>query len=85
MMRLDTKLVPFSRWSGRCKIVAGEEDRAVQRLAAFYGPLAPPPDDPFAFYLWEVLGTGTTPGRRDAALSATRLRRVLLPSAGSKR
>src|SRR5690606_33998399 len=54
-------------------------DVAVQRLAVFYGPLALPPDDPFAFYLWDVLGTGTTPGRRDAAMSALRRIPALTP------
>ncbi len=44
------------------------------RLAAFYGPLPHPPADPFGVFLWEVLGTRTTAGRRDAALQA--LRRV---------
>ena len=39
---------------------------------AFYGPLPHPPTDPFAFYVWEVLGTKTTPGRRDTALNALR-------------
>ena len=43
-------------------------------LAAFYGPLAPPPADAFGVFLWEVLGMRTTDGRRDAALAA--LRRV---------
>jgi endonuclease III len=52
---------------------------ATRRLAVFYGPLAPPPDDPFVFYLWEVLGTGTTPGRRDAALAALRRVPALTP------
>jgi endonuclease III len=43
-------------------------------LASFYGPLAPPPADPFGVFLWNVLGMRTTDGRRDAALMA--LRRV---------
>jgi hypothetical protein len=46
----------------------------VPALAAFYGPLAQPPADPFGAYVWEVLGMKTTPARRDSALSA--LRRV---------
>lgn len=54
---------------------------AVQRLAVFYGPLPLPPDEPFAFYLWDVLGTGTTPGRRDAALTALRRIPALTPGA----
>jgi endonuclease III len=46
----------------------------VSALAAFYGPLAQPPVDPFGAYVWEVLGMKTTPARRDSALAA--LRRV---------
>jgi endonuclease III len=46
----------------------------VDPLASFYGPLAPPPADPFGVFLWNVLGVRTTDGRRDAALTA--LRRV---------
>ena len=46
----------------------------VPALAAFYGPLAQPPADPFGAYVWEVLGMKTTPARRDSALTA--LRRV---------
>ena len=53
---------------------AGSPDfgSAIERLVAFYGPLPHPPTDPFAFYVWEVLGTKTTPGRRDTALNALR-------------
>jgi endonuclease III len=51
----------------------------VDRLVRFYGPLAPPPADPFAFYLWQVLGTRTTGGRRDAALIALRRVPALTP------
>lgn len=39
-------------------------------LVSFYGPLAQPPSDAFAVYVWEVLGMRTTCGRRDAALAA---------------
>jgi endonuclease III len=46
----------------------------VPALAAFYGPLAQPPADPFGAYVWEVLGMKATPARRDTALAA--LRRV---------
>ena len=28
----------------------------VERLERFYGPLPQPPDDPFALYVWDVLG-----------------------------
>jgi endonuclease III len=51
----------------------------VDRLAAFYGPLPPPPADAFGFYVWEVLGTRTTAGRRDAAMAALRRVPALTP------
>jgi endonuclease-3 len=44
----------------------------VALLASFYGPLAPPPGDPFGVFLWSVLGMRTVDGRRDAALAALR-------------
>jgi endonuclease III len=49
------------------------------RLAEFYGPLALPPVDPFGFYVWEVLGTRTTGGRRDTAMAALRRIPALTP------
>jgi endonuclease III len=51
----------------------------VERLKAFYGPLPLPPADPFQYFVWEVLGARTTPGRRDAALSALRRVPALTP------
>lgn len=45
----------------------------------FYGPIAPPPADPFGCYVWEVLGTRTTAGRRDAAMAALRRIPALTP------
>jgi endonuclease III len=42
----------------------------VPLLERFYGPLPPPPADPFRCFVWEVLGTQTTPARRDAAYAA---------------
>ncbi|HEX6211815.1 MAG TPA: hypothetical protein VF136_13625 [Methylomirabilota bacterium] len=54
------------------------------RLAAFYGPLPVPPADPFGAFLWEVLGTKTTAGRRDAALMALRRVPALTPDAVRK-
>jgi endonuclease III len=51
----------------------------VDRLERFYGPLPQPPDDPFALYVWEVLGIHTTPPRRDAAMSALRRIPALTP------
>ena len=51
----------------------------IDRLAEFYGPLPLPPADPFGFYVWEVLGTRTTAGRRDAAMTALRRIPALTP------
>ena len=51
----------------------------IDRLAHFYGPLPLPPEDPFAFYVWEVLGTLTTAGRRDTAMEALRRVPALTP------
>jgi endonuclease III len=51
----------------------------VGRMAAFYGPLSAPPSDPFAYYVWEILGTRTTSGRRDAAMAALRRVPALTP------
>lgn len=51
----------------------------VERLERFYGPLPQPPEDPFAQYVWEVLGVQTTPSRRDAAMSALRRIPTLTP------
>ena len=56
----------------------------VARLAAFYGPLAHPPADPFGVFLWEVLGTRTTAGRRDAALHGLRCVPALTPDSVRK-
>ena len=51
----------------------------IDRLARFYGPLPLPPADPFGFYVWEVLGTHTTGGRRDTAMAALRRIPALTP------
>lgn len=51
----------------------------MDRLERFYGPLPRPPADPFALYVWEVLGLHTTPTRRDAAMSALRRIPALTP------
>jgi endonuclease-3 len=52
---------------------------AMHRLERFYGPLPQPPEDPFALYVWEVLGIHTTAARRDAAMSALRRIPALTP------
>ena len=51
----------------------------IDRLAEFYGPLPLPPADPFGFYVWEILGTRTTGGRRDTAMAALRRIPALTP------
>jgi endonuclease III len=56
----------------------------IDRLATFYGPLPLPPADPFGFYVWEVLGTHTTAGRRDAAMAALRRIPALTPDSVRK-
>ena len=53
----------------------------IERLVGFYGPLPLPPADPFAYYVWEVLGTRTTSGRRDAAMAELRRVPALTPDA----
>jgi endonuclease III len=53
----------------------------MDRLERFYGPLPQPPDDPFALYVWEVLGVHTTPMRRNAAMGALRRIPALTPDA----
>jgi endonuclease-3 len=39
-------------------------------LEKFYGALSPPPTDPFALFVWEVLSVHSTPRKRDSALAA---------------
>lgn len=56
----------------------------MDRLERFYGPLPSPPEDPFALYVWEVLGVRTTPARRDAAMSALRRIPALTPDSMAK-
>jgi endonuclease III len=54
------------------------------RLERFYGLLPMPPSDPFAFYVWDVLGLRTTPARRDAAMGALRRIPALTPDSMGK-
>ena len=56
----------------------------IDRLERFYGALPPPPADPFALYVWEVLGVRTTAVRRDAALNALRRIPALTPDSMGK-
>jgi endonuclease III len=53
--------------------------KALDRLERFYGPLPLPPTEPFALYVWEVLGVHTTATRRDAAVGALRRLPALTP------
>ena len=81
----------FSRWR-HCVRVSLSGDRAASPLSmtanacrscgasrAVLWPLPQPPDDPFALYVWEVLGVHTTPARRDAAMNALRRIPALTP------
>ena len=56
----------------------------IDRLERFYGPQPQPPEDPFALYVWEVLGVRTTPARRDAAMGALRRIPALTPDSMAK-
>jgi len=56
----------------------------MDRLERFYGPLPLPPSDPFALYVWEVLGVHTTAVRRDAAMGALRRIPALTPDSLGK-
>ncbi len=53
----------------------------IDRLQTFYGPLAPPPRDPFTLFVWEVLSVHSMPRKRDAALAALKRARALTPDA----
>ncbi len=50
-------------------------------LQRFYGALPPPPRDPFALFVWEVLSVHSTPIKRDASLAALKRIRALTPDA----
>jgi len=54
---------------------------ALDALAAFYGPLAPPPRDLFGFVVWEILSARTLPSRRDIAWTALKRLPALTPDA----
>ncbi len=54
---------------------------ALDALAAFYGPLAPPPRDLFGFVVWEILSARTLPSRRDLAWTALKRLPALTPDA----
>jgi endonuclease III len=54
---------------------------ALDALAAFYGRLAPPPQELFGFVVWEILSARTLPSRRDLAWLALRRLPALTPDA----
>lgn len=54
---------------------------ALDALATFYGPQAPPPRDLFGFVVWEILSVRTLPSRRDIAWLALRRLPALTPDA----
>lgn len=54
---------------------------ALAALRAFYGPLALPPRDLFAFVVWEVVSSRTLPARRDMAWTALKRLPALTPDA----
>jgi endonuclease-3 len=54
---------------------------AVEALRRFYGRLAEPPRDPFAYFVWEVLSARTVPGKRDVAFAALKKIPALTPDA----
>lgn len=54
---------------------------ALDALATFYGPLAPPPRDLFGFVVWEILSARALPSRRDLAWLALRRLPALTPDA----
>ena len=56
----------------------------MDRLERFYGPLPLPPEDPFALYVWDVLGVRTTAARREAAMGALRRIPALTPDSMGK-
>ncbi len=56
-------------------------DGVLTALAAFYGPLAPPPRDLFAFFVWEIVSARALPARRDMAWQAVKRIPALTPDA----
>lgn len=50
-------------------------------LRAFYGPLAPPPQELFTFFVWDVVSARALPARRDLAWQALKRLPALTPDA----
>ena len=56
-------------------------DGVLGALRAFYGPLAPPPKELFAFFVWDVVSARALPSRRDMAWQAIKRLPALTPDA----
>jgi endonuclease III len=56
-------------------------EEQLEALEPFYGPLVPPPRDPFTLFVWEVLSAHSTPFKRDASLAALKRIPALTPDA----
>ena len=56
-------------------------ETVVSSLERFYGLIPAPPRDPFAFFVWHVVGDKATVERREAALAALRRIPALTPDA----
>jgi endonuclease III len=69
-------LEPDVQWCAVSKL-----DDIVAALRKFYGPLPPPPHDPFTLFVWEVLSVHSTPLKRDAALASLKRIPALTPDA----
>src|SRR5205807_8130159 len=75
MLRCESPM-RADRGSGSTRV-----ERSVESLYKFYGMLPRPPRDPFTLFVWEVLSAHSTPRKRDAALGALKLNRLLTPDA----
>jgi endonuclease-3 len=62
-------------------IAVSRLENLLNSLRAFYGPLPPPPQDPFTLFVWEVMSAHSTPRKRDAALAALKRMRAMTPDA----
>ena len=59
--------------------MASRIDRLVGRLKKIYGALPPPPSDPFALFVWQVLFNHSSAKKRDAAVAGLKRLRALTP------
>lgn len=56
-------------------------ERLLGALRTFYGPLASPPHELFAFFVWDVVSARVLPARRDVAWQALKRLPALTPDA----